>query len=434
MNSTKSQSRSRAAWRLAALVGALSFSPLLWNLTAFRTLFYFQDEWDLIDTWDRVGTQDWIVTVFAENFVPLFKALWGGAIVAGNGSYFVLVVLVWATHAFNTFLLVRMCAAIGGSRMSAALAGVVFGLAWINYETLAWTVQWSAALSLSFLLLGVVLVAHWEETGDQNYWKMGLLLSGCVAASSLCFSRGVLTGGALAVWALFRPAWRQPWRARAFVAVLAIAPAAAVAWWIFKHSSGNHQRLASIGREVVDFGLYYYAQAPLRTLWSTETPSRTAIIALALAKSGVFLAGLLLAPRRWRAVLLALWAFELGNAALLAVGRFHTGLAAAGSSRYQYGALAVWLPSVAVCFGRIVAWLPSTLRLRTAVATGLIIWTAVWVTRPWTTTMANWVPDRGGTQRTLLFHRPPEQWPPNLVLHSIPNDRASHLVKKFNLH
>ena len=146
---------SRAPLLFLFALALASLWPVLQNLHAFRTLFYFEDEWDLIDLWDKTGFTSWVGTVFAENFVPLFKAAWGGAIVAFGGSYFALVLLLWLTHAANVFLLSRIATRLGANWGGTALAGLIFGLAWINFETLGWTVQWSAVLSLFFLLLAL---------------------------------------------------------------------------------------------------------------------------------------------------------------------------------------------------------------------------------------------------------------------------------------
>src|SRR6185503_20972533 len=130
-------------WLLPFAVAILSLWPLAQNWTAFLSLFYFEDEWDLIDRWEKSGFGPWCLTTFAENFVPFFKMLWAGAIVSFGGNYFALILLLWLTHAANVFLLVRISRGLGADNIGAALAGIIFGLSSINHESLAWSVQWS---------------------------------------------------------------------------------------------------------------------------------------------------------------------------------------------------------------------------------------------------------------------------------------------------
>lgn len=422
----------RRRWLLPLVVSLASLWPLLRNWTAFHQLFYFEDEWDLIDLWDKVGFSSWCTTVFAENFVPLFKLLWGGAIVLSQGSYFTLVVLVWLTHALNVFLLARISRRLGADPAGAALAALVFGLAAVNCETLAWTVQWSAVLSYAFFLLGLSFVVEWSTRAVAPAWRHAALLGLCALASVLCFSRGVLTGGALALWPLF--AAGKPLR-RLGLGCLPLAPSILVGAWIFTHSSGNHQHLGATLHSMFLWALHYYAQSPLRTLFSDATPGLPVIVILAAVKSALFAAGLVLAPRSLRPALLALLAFELGNALLLGFGRYHTGLPAATSSRYQYGALATLLPFVAIVFSRVSAFLIRPALLR-RVATGAVVLAVVWlVQRPWPDALAGWTPWRGGETRAVLFGVPPAPEPEHLArVPWISNERARLLVRKYHLH
>lgn len=428
----------RSTW-LSTGLGAgtvvISFWPLLRNLPAFRALFFFEDEWDLIDLWDKVGFSAWVSTTFAENFVPLFKLAWGGSIAAFGGSYFALVLLLWLTHAFNVWLVFRVSEHFSGSRLAAAFAGSVFGLAWINYETLTWTVQWSAVLSLSFFLLGVDQIMHWSEGSATSRWRSAGIVALCSAASALCFSRGVLTGLTLAAWVFMTRAHFSNRKQQWAVALAAVAPAVWVAGWIFSHSTGNHHRLGEAAGPMLDFALHYYAQAPLRTLWSNDTPGRIAILLLAGAKTAVVAIAFYCAPQRLRSVLAVLWLFEAGNALLLGLGRYHTGLDASGSSRYQYGALAVFLPACAVIFGQILGWISQRWKLRPLLGSAAVL-TAAWMAQsPWTGLMTDWSEWRGGNLRRILFQTPPAEAPDRFThLPWMSNERARELARKYRLH
>ncbi len=416
-------------------VGLAALWPLLQNLHAFRTLFYFEDEWDLIDLWDKTGFGPWVGAVFAESFVPLFKLLWGGAIVLGGGSYFVLVALVWLTHAANAFLIVRLAQRLGAGRAGAAFAGLLFGLTWVNYESLAWTVQWSAVLSLTFFLVGADVIAAQTATPAARPGRLALLLAACALASALCFSRGVLTGAVFAGWVLLDRAAAERLGRRVAIAAAAVLPSVVVAWWIAGHASGNHHHIAGNLGAMLTFAAYYYAQSPLRVLFSDGTPGVVVIVLLALAKTALLAGGVALAPRAARRALLVLIASEVGNALLLGLGRFHTGLPAAGSSRYQYGALAALLPLAAIVLARALDLIPARLGLRALVAVVLLALTARWAQAPWRATINDWVPWRGGDLRVVLFATPPDRAPDHFTrLPWMDNERARELAKKYHLH
>jgi hypothetical protein len=419
----------------AAVVAVVSLWPFLHYSKAFHSLLYFQDEWDLLDLWDKTGWWSWVGSTFAENFVPLFKLAWGGTILVSGGNYWALLVMLWLNHALNTYLVVRLATRFSGSLICGAFAGLVLGLAWVNYETLTWCVQWSAVMSLSFFLVGLEILSRWEETHVPALPRSGLMLAACTLASALCFSRGILTGCAFAVWALLTPQLLRSPGKRVVLVAMAMIPSILVGWWIFGHSSGNHHHVSGATGAMVKFALYYYAQSPLRALWSNETPEIPIIILLALVKTALCGAGLVFAPRRMRAVLVALWAFEIGNALLLGVGRFHTGLGATAGSRYQYGALAALLPFVAVLAHRAFALLPDWFHLRSLAATAVLLYLVYSVTLPWGILLPSWVPGRGQTLRGYLFKEPRGIEPQNFTgLPWMSNERARELVAKYHLH
>jgi hypothetical protein len=165
-----------------------------------------------------MGFGRWTGAMFAENFVPLFKLLWGGALLGLGGSYAAMLWLLWLTHALNTALLGRLLFRAGLTWPGVALALVCFALPVANLETLGWSVQWSAILALAFLLAWSAvardprLTPRWLELAGAR----ALVL--CAAASALCFSRGVLTGGVLAAALLLPLLSRRAeagWRTRA---------------------------------------------------------------------------------------------------------------------------------------------------------------------------------------------------------------------------
>ncbi len=425
----------RRAWLLPLVVALAALWPLVHNWAAFHQLFYFEDEWDLIDLWNQVGFSAWCTRVFAENFVPLFKLLWGGAIVVSGGSYFALLAALWLTHALNVFLLVRLARRLDADAASAAFAGLVFGLTAINLETLAWSVQWSAVLSISFFLLGALAVAEWSARERAPDLRAAALLALCTLASALCFSRGVVTGFALAAWPLFAPAPLLTWPRRLALALVPILPAVLVAAWIASHASGNQLHPADALHSMFLWGLHHYAQSPLRLLFMSQPPPLSGLVALAAAKTALYVIGFLLAPRRLRAPLLALFAFEIGNVLLLSFGRYHTGLGTAPSWRYQYAPLLALLPFVAIVLTRLSAFLFPSRALRFAFATTLAVVAGWAAQRPWREMLRDWVPVHGGETRAVLFGEPPAAEPENLSgLPWMPNQRAHLLVRTYHLH
>ena len=103
--------------RRACLAPALCPQPGL-----FSRLYWFGDEFDLIDQIVRLGFWRCVWLAFAENFVPLFKVLWGGSVVLFRGSYAVMIALVWLTHALNVGLLGRVMRTCGMRWASVVLA------------------------------------------------------------------------------------------------------------------------------------------------------------------------------------------------------------------------------------------------------------------------------------------------------------------------
>src|ERR1039458_228114 len=87
MSGIQPQHRDRAPgssdrWILLA-AGCLALAPFVAYHRLFGRLYWFGDEFDLIDQIDRIGFWRWIWLVFAANFVPVFKLLWG--VVLGDG-------------------------------------------------------------------------------------------------------------------------------------------------------------------------------------------------------------------------------------------------------------------------------------------------------------------------------------------------------------
>ena len=430
---TLSSSKSPVRFWPALVAALLTFFPLLQNQRDFRALFYFEDEWDLLNFWDQRGFGPWAGQVFAENFVPFFKTIWGGSILFFDGSYFALIVLLWLTHALNAALLCRIAQRLGCGVSVALLTAAVFGLSPLHYESLGWSVQWSAVLALTFALLGLLAVAPGAtaELATPG-WKQAAMACACSLASALCFSRGVVTGPALALVLLLTGARTESWAIRTAKMSLVLLPSLAVGIVIASASSGNHQHLRDALHPATNFALHYFGESPLRTLFS-ETPVGDGP-ALALALVHLALAGIAwkLATPRLRPLVAALLAFEIGNAVLLGIGRYHTGIPSAGGSRYQYSALAGLLPLAALIAQRLLILFPRRWgEALTVAALAGIIWHAA---VHWPPTMHSWRTWRGEQLRAALAQ---PNFPKDDHFTRLPwmtNERARELVTRFSLH
>ncbi len=422
------------------LFALLSLVPFIWCRPHFAQLFWFGDDWDLLDQISRIGLWRWTWTIFAENFVPVFKLGWGALVFAGGGSYFPMIAALWLTHALNVALLGQLLRQEGFGWGATALVLTVFGLASVNIETLAWSVQWSAILAITFFLLAVRWQARHEAAVRSWNWRVHGVLTVLVAASALSFSRGILTGAALAVVSLV-PVAAGPWqgRARWLTAGICLLPGVVVAGLIFALATGNHQQLASgsaqFGR-MIQFGLYYFSLNPLHHLLEMSAWGPATAICLGLLK--LLLVGwcLLHSSGRTRHLLLLFLVLDLGNAALLGVGRYHTGLEASMGSRYHYNALLCTLPFVGYWFEAMLAFALRNQPVWRAGLTVLVVVLASWrVARNWEKDARQWATWRGTNTRALLFHdsHPPEAG----ALPGIPSmktERAKELVAEFHLH
>src|SRR5580698_5824742 len=88
-------------WTRSAIVAGsmASLLPLIACWAQFRSLYFFDDDWDLLDGAAGLGLGRWLFEPFAgEGIIPLFKLLWLAAIRLTGGSYFGMILLLWVTH------------------------------------------------------------------------------------------------------------------------------------------------------------------------------------------------------------------------------------------------------------------------------------------------------------------------------------------------
>jgi hypothetical protein len=419
------------------LAGLAALVPFLVWQREFRELFWFADDLFLLDQISQMGLRDWTTRVFAENYVPLFKLLWGGGVLAFDGSYAAMLWLLWLTHALNTFLLGRLLFRAGFPWLACLVTQLVFALTPANIETLGWSVQWSAVLAVTFLLLALWWHERHRDDPALFSWRLHGPLVLLVAASACSFSRGVLTGAVLALGsllpALALPDWRAALR-RAPGALLCLFPALAVAGMIMLHSGGNHQQLGGHWGEVLQFGASYFLLNPGHVLLGEISLHPAVLLVLAFGKIGIIAAGLYFSRGRVRHLLWLLLAYDLGSAVLVGVGRYHTGFLASLSSRYQYSALLATLPFAAFLLALAVDRFPLS-RPRawaTAALVTVLVAGCLW---GWPAALAGFTGWRGTEMRQLLAapatNDPAVRVPAMEFMHV---ERAKALQRAYHLH
>jgi hypothetical protein len=393
----------------------------------FARLYWYADELDLIDQFDRLGFWHWTGLAFAENFVPLFKLLWGGGIFLFHGSYAAMIAILWLTHALNVGLLGRVMRTCGLPWMAVAVAQIAFGLTAANYETLAWSVQWSAVLSTTFMLLAV---------GSFFRSPFRLASFGWSLASALSFSRGVLTGPMLALASLWpeRGARHSAFRRRAAFAAGYLVPAVIVAVLISLFASGNHNHMAGHMADAAIYGTWYYCLNPAHLLFSIGSMDGRTVALLGVGKLALVAWAVMRSQGRQRLLFVLLVVFDVGNAALLGIGRYHTGLPTTVSSRYQYAPLVAMAPLAGFCIASLWGHIPAPRVLRSTAAAAVLGAIGILMLRQWPRELDSFTDARGTQSRRILLVEP------HPAPHSVPGvpwmemDRARALIAKYNLH
>lgn len=414
----------RGEWRVLALGGIASLAPYVVFHAQFARLFWFGDEFDLIDQFDRMGFWKWVWLVFAENFVPVFKVLWGGAVLALGGSYDGMMALVWVTHALNVALLGRLMRTCGLSWVAVFLAQAVFGLAVVNFETLGWSVQWSAILSVTGMLASLDALFRSDRTAAPLAWA---------TASALSFSRGVLTGPLAALGRFLLGTGEAP-AVRLRRAAPYLVPAVVVGALISLLAAGNHKHLAGHVGEAMVYGLWYFGLNPVHRLFAVESWGWRTTVLLGILKVLVIAWSLREARGKARILFVLLLAFDLSNAVLLGIGRYHTGILTTVASRYQYASLLAMMPIAGFWADELSRrGLPAT-TIRQALWTAVLLLLAVHLVRAWPGELEGFTVWRGTDSRRILFVEasPDPHGVPGIPF--LPMARAKELIAKYHLH
>lgn len=394
--------------------GLASLLPLVVFSHSFQQLYFFHDDWELLDGAARSNLWEWLFQPFlGESIIPVFKLLWLGAVRLFGGGYFAMICLLWATHLANCLLFGWLLARFRVSPAGIGFAVLTFGLAWSNIETLGWSMQWCLLLALLFFLVAW----HWLlRIMEGGRGVAGYVL--CLLASALSSSRGIVCGLLLALFVLLSPAARKR---KTFLCAVSIAPPvlAALAMYLFvvRHGSGRDLTAA------LSYGAHYFLLNPLYHLLSIpkKTVGTLALLLYGILKIAVIVWALWKADTRLRLLLLVLVAFDLANAAALGFARFHTGLDTTVSSRYQYLSL--------FCFGPMAGLLVARPK-RLARAAVFLVWIPLLV-YPWKRHAPRWAGWRGVQIRERLAEVPDSS---HFDPSSVTAGRARELVTLYHLH
>ncbi len=425
---------------LPALAAVVALLPLLWFAKDLRDLFWFGDEWDQLDQISKMGFWRWTLWCFGENFAPVLKLSWGGLAAASGGSYFFMVAAVWVVHAVCVLLLGRWLLRAGFSAFAAAVVLAGFALSYSNLETLGWTIQLITIQGVLFF----VAAANWHEARNPgNLWSASsvLLFALLVTLSTFSFVRGALTGGSLAVATvvplLVSRGSRPSWRSRIPVLAACLIPAAISVAVIMIFAPGNHHHVAGSGLKAPAlFAAAYFLLNPLfklatdGDLWTTGQ-----FVACAAVKIAVLVFGWLKATPSQRRLLLTVLVFDLGNAALMGIGRYNEPVVTATSSRYQYFGLLCTLPFLAIALEALLHPLAFAPRWRAAAASIVLLLLTYAVTWGWRRDVPSWVDNRGRETRNLVFrdpHPPAEGAIPGIPF--LTTARAKEIAAQYHLH
>ena len=197
---------------------------------------------------------------------------------------------------------------------------------------------------------------------------------------------------------------------RSLQAALFLLPALATAALIVLYANGNHQHLKGHLLDAADFALWYFCMNPFYRLVEMDSWGIRTVALFGTLKLVVIAWGLLCSDSRQRRLLVLLLLFDLSNAALLGIGRYHTGLATSISSRYQYSSLIAILPFAALCMNDSLRRFALIQNRLVIVTSCILLLVAVGVCRRWPGEIGRFSESRGTQTRKILFVElnPPE--------------------------
>lgn len=395
----------------AALISLL---PPLVYWTHLQKLFFFHDDWELLNGYSTQTLPQWLTQPFlGEGILPLFKFLWIVAVRSFGGSYMAMIALLWLTHLAIALLFGHILRRAGLPANGAAFAVLMFALPWTQMETLGWSMQWSAQLGLLFFFAAWSILLGILENPRTPPVATGIYAL-CILAGGLCSARSIIAGAILAVFVLLSGTSRKH---QSLCAISLLPPAALIfAMWLYVPRQG-----ASLG--AASYAAHYFFLNPLYLLISF--PGRAvdtrALLLFGTAKVLFIAWALFTANRKSFAVLLTLLAFDALTAASLGYARSYTELATTVSSRYQYISLLCFAPFAGVAF----------MGLRRDAQVLSLLASICLFGYPWRTHVPLWAKQRGADIRFAIERKAGGgRFDPS----SLTASQARELIRRYELH
>ena len=414
------------SYKFPLLAACASVLPLMFMWPKFCSLFWFEDDWALLDTLRSQGFFHWVLQPFDGIVAPVFKVVWYAAVRGWGGAYIGMISSLWICHAANTWLLTVLLLRIGLSPAGALIAALTFGISWSNIETLGWAAQLFQLTSLTMFLLAFKFMLDFAENNRH------LILSCCFAcASALCFARGILSGGLVLFWFVLAGGRNFGRRWLWGLAAVLLAPEVVITAVHYLRDAQYSGNPANNMFLIAQFASSYLFLNPLYILFSYpgKAVGLSALIIFGSIKISLIIFALSRSDRKTRNFLWTLLAFDLGNATLLGFGRYWTGLAASVSSRYQYVSLLCFAPFLVIAAGYLIRkFLVGKFR---TVCKSLLV--ACWITIlivPWPRKVNQWIQWRGYGPRAQAAGTMPAQ---GVALCGLPTSRIQELVREFHL-
>jgi hypothetical protein len=198
--------------------------------------------------------------------------------------------------------------------------------------------------------------------------------------------------------------------------------------------AGNQGHMAGHWIDAAVFAAWYYCLNPAYHLLAVESWGPRTALLLGLLKAALVVWSLARSRGRTRFLFALLLAFDLGNAALLGIGRYHTGLPASVSSRYQYASLIALLPAAGFLFSELWGRLPAPEPVRRLALAALLAATGWLLCRQWSADLDGFTLARGTESRRILLVDPNPGANSVPGIPGLPMPRARAIISKYKLH
>jgi hypothetical protein len=287
-------------------------------------------------------------------------------------------------------------------------------------------------MATTFLLGAFIFLLKLKasEFKCKRFWTLYVL---CIGLGPLCFSRGIVTGLVVSLAGFF-PLFKISKVNRILVIVLSCLPCLIVGGVIFKFSSGNHHHFIDKLPEIIAFSSNFFALNPFLRLFDFWSHNLTFIFLGFLVKIFLYWFAFAKGTENQKLIVLLIVLFDVFNALIVGLGRFHTGLEASVSSRYQYQPMLSVAISLAILLQNMLFEFYSSRWQLQAVGFVLTIFLGLFLLMEWKSDLRGFTRTRGEDNRYIILH---DNSPPQFGVAGIPflkTKTARKLVKKYGLH